>query len=81
MTKIPSDFEVLRYAASFGAKHPSQLFPREAVREVECPACQADPGRRCIGVSGSRESNHMARCFKRVRLLMLSQSEPSRVRR
>jgi hypothetical protein len=73
MTKIPSDFDVLRYAHSFGGRHPTELLPRETVREVTCPSCNAEPGHPCWGTSGLRERNHSSRCFERVRLLMLGE--------
>jgi hypothetical protein len=75
MAKIPTDFDILRYSASFGARHPSQLLSRETVREISCPDCHALPGHPCRGVSGLRERNHMGRCFERIRLLMVTQPE------
>ena len=76
MTKIPNDVDVLRYARSFG-RHPTQLLSRETVREVWCPACHADPGSPCSGVSGIRTSNHSERCFERVRIQMLGEHRMS----
>lgn len=35
--------------------------PRQTVRQVSCPNCGAQPGSKCKGVSGERESNHMER--------------------
>jgi hypothetical protein len=68
--KPPNDFDVLSYAQAFGC-HPSKLLPRETVREITCPSCQAAPGFPCSGRHGQiRESNHLARCFERIRLQM-----------
>jgi hypothetical protein len=39
-----------------------QALSRSEVRTVRCPACQAPPGRKCIGARGqSREANHRER--------------------
>lgn len=35
--------------------------PREVVRSIRCPQCQALPGQPCQGRRGVRKSNHMAR--------------------
>jgi hypothetical protein len=77
MKRVPDDFAVLRYAASFGL-HPAQLLPRETVQEVECSDCHARPGSPCTGSYGqARVRNHLARCFDRIRLELPAQSEPT----
>lgn len=62
-----SDDEVLRYAASLGLT-PSAVFSRTSVQEVECRRCRAHPGHSCSdGKGGLRRSNHLERCFDRIR--------------
>jgi hypothetical protein len=73
MSKIPTDTDVLSFAWKTFGRHPAQVLPREAVREVRCPACHAETGFPCFG----RTSNHSERCFERIRLLMLTRPDLS----
>jgi hypothetical protein len=73
VTRIPTDEDVVRYARSMKC-NPAQVLPRATVREVPCPECHAQPGSNCRGVSGIRESNHLARCFERIRLLLMQRA-------
>lgn len=62
-----TDDEVIEYARSRGLT-PATMFSRSAVQQVACPACGAPSGSLCQNDRGRlRKTNHLERCFERVR--------------
>lgn len=71
MVNIPTDLEVLQYAAKFNS-NPVQMMTRRTAQEVECPFCHAAPGLPCSGSNGRiRNAQHKDRYFERVRRFIL----------
>lgn len=71
-----TDDEVLAFAMAAGTS-PGQLFPRKIVQEVACRECGAQVGHPCIyKESIARISNHLSRCFDRIRMVIIALRNP-----